>query len=368
MTKVIDILHMEVSQNLPHWLSPEARLKGRLKEIRAKNRQRYLDRLTKAYDPSEPRDEGGKWTSGGSVTNTAAFKSWFGGSKVVDDDGKPLVVYHGTTQNIEHFTREKANVEADFGAGFYFASSIHDINANYAGFGPDLTSKIEREADRIEAEADWAERGGKGVYERQQGAHEEAVEQARQKYAANQGTVLPVYLKFENPFTLGGKNESYLDYDLNYDEESDLYGEPTGTLAKFTEQLKLAASRASDANVDDLVDKIHEHGIDGGMSASKLDDLVRNDEKFNYATDDKGDLNSHEIYRQALEGVGFDGVIDHTVYTKFGGGRKIGRPMKEVDQDDTHYIAFEPTQIKSAIGNRGTFNPHNPDIGKGQKP
>lgn len=28
-------------------------------------------------------------------TDTAAFKTWFGDSKVVDDDGKPLVVYHG---------------------------------------------------------------------------------------------------------------------------------------------------------------------------------------------------------------------------------------------------------------------------------
>ena len=29
-------------------------------------------------------------------TKSAAFKSWFEGSKVVDDAGKPLVVYHGT--------------------------------------------------------------------------------------------------------------------------------------------------------------------------------------------------------------------------------------------------------------------------------
>lgn len=32
-------------------------------------------------------------------TDTAAFKSWFGDSKVVDTDGQPLVVYHGTSAN-----------------------------------------------------------------------------------------------------------------------------------------------------------------------------------------------------------------------------------------------------------------------------
>ena len=32
--------------------------------------------------------------------NSEAFKSWFGDSKVVDDDGKPLVVYHGTDQDL----------------------------------------------------------------------------------------------------------------------------------------------------------------------------------------------------------------------------------------------------------------------------
>ena len=33
--------------------------------------------------------------AGGNITQTAAFKAWFGDSKVVDADGKPLVVYRG---------------------------------------------------------------------------------------------------------------------------------------------------------------------------------------------------------------------------------------------------------------------------------
>ena len=36
-------------------------------------------------------------------TETAAFKRWFGDSKVVDEDGEPLVVYHGTAEDFDEF-------------------------------------------------------------------------------------------------------------------------------------------------------------------------------------------------------------------------------------------------------------------------
>lgn len=36
-----------------------------------------------------------------------AFKRWFGGSKVVDENGKPLVVFHGTNADIEAFNPDK---------------------------------------------------------------------------------------------------------------------------------------------------------------------------------------------------------------------------------------------------------------------
>ena len=40
------------------------------------------------------------------VTETPAFKKWFGDSKVVDASGKPLVVYHGTRHSFDEFMRE----------------------------------------------------------------------------------------------------------------------------------------------------------------------------------------------------------------------------------------------------------------------
>ena len=53
---------------------------------------------------------------------TAAFKRWFGGSKVVDENGDPMVVYHKTKADIQAFDKDKIG-GSDFGyagRGFYF--------------------------------------------------------------------------------------------------------------------------------------------------------------------------------------------------------------------------------------------------------
>ena len=50
----------------------------------------------------------------------------------------------------------------------------------------------------------------------------------------------------------------------------------------------------------------------------------------------------------ALVGMGYDGVI----------ATREGKPEE--------YVAFHPTQIKSAIGNQGTFDPNDPDITKAE--
>jgi hypothetical protein len=55
-------------------------------------------------------------------TASAAFKAWFGDSKVVTEGGKPLVVYHGTDEDITEFDPKKQRA-GRWGKGFYFASS-----------------------------------------------------------------------------------------------------------------------------------------------------------------------------------------------------------------------------------------------------
>lgn len=66
-------------------------------------------------------------SSNKSQTNTPVFKKWFGTSKVVDAEGRPLVVYHGTPHGrFEAFSYEARGTGADqhglgdYGKGFYF--------------------------------------------------------------------------------------------------------------------------------------------------------------------------------------------------------------------------------------------------------
>ena len=49
------------------------------------------------------RPDQGLKSSRAEQTETPAFKRWFGDSKVVDAEGKPLVVYHGTSKDIASF-------------------------------------------------------------------------------------------------------------------------------------------------------------------------------------------------------------------------------------------------------------------------
>jgi len=52
------------------------------------------------------------------------FKEWFGDSKVVDEQGNPLVVYHGTNKDFKEFSLDKAGSNNDpgmWGKGFYFS-------------------------------------------------------------------------------------------------------------------------------------------------------------------------------------------------------------------------------------------------------
>jgi predicted nucleotidyltransferase len=59
-------------------------------------------------------------------TDSKYFKKWFGDSKVVDEYGKPLVVYHGTTaNNIEIFEPHNASTDFDYPDAIYFSDSIN---------------------------------------------------------------------------------------------------------------------------------------------------------------------------------------------------------------------------------------------------
>lgn len=334
-----------------------------------------LDRLSSAYS----KQNGQEFFQRVQATKTPQFKEWFGKSKVVDAKGKPLLVYHGTTHDIEAFNKERSNIESDLGKGFYFSNTPEDVENNYAGEGPDLTARIEQKAEQIfndmEDISDRARATGKDgqkaiikKYDLPKKKYEDLMEMARvvakKELSGGKPNTIPAYISMKNPVVLGGKKETFFDYNESHDEETDEYGEPEGKLVEFTEALRNVAHEFHDADVDSAISTIMEKAMDyQGIGASDLVKLLKEDESAGllYATDEHGALASSEMIRQAFEEAGFDGIIDHTVNEKFGSARQRGKSMAGMDEGTTHYIAFHPEQIKSPF-NRGTFDPNDPRL------
>lgn len=82
------------------------------------------------------------FSSGTDQTDTPAFQRWFGDSKVVDKNGAPLVVYHGTTGDFSQFDTAKAGAatghrSADMGI---FLTADAGIASQFAGERVDDTT------------------------------------------------------------------------------------------------------------------------------------------------------------------------------------------------------------------------------------
>jgi len=56
------------------------------------------------------------------ITETKEFKDWFGDSKIVDKNGKPLIVYHGTNKKFNTF-KEEFPKNPELHTGFWFTSN-----------------------------------------------------------------------------------------------------------------------------------------------------------------------------------------------------------------------------------------------------
>jgi len=105
------------------------------------------------------------------------FWKWFGDSKVVDDQGRPLVVYHGTRAQFEVFDFGRIGQQGRAeGAGFYFTTNSQ-VAAGYGepmqvylsvqkplaygakGFSPAVLQKIVKRIAELEAQAEGMEVG-----------------------------------------------------------------------------------------------------------------------------------------------------------------------------------------------------------------
>lgn len=175
------------------------------------------------------------------------FWRWFGNSRVVDDQGRPLVVYHGTRADIHAFAGEKVKGRFPNSEGFYFTSR--------PGHASVYADSIDNAVNDFNPSSQFA------------------------KPVAEGGNVMPVYVSVQNPKIITVSE--------------------WGTL---------------------------ESAVDGDGGAR-----VR-----------------------AARDSGHDGVIVK---------RRAGD-----EYDGDLVIAFRPEQIKSATGNRGTFDGANPSIIASRRP
>jgi hypothetical protein len=267
--------------------------------------------------------------------DTPAFKKWFGKSVLVDAKGKPLVLYHGSTHHFDQFRPEIASPENDWGRGIYLSNTVADINANYAGEGPDLRNRIERMKESLMSSDDLSE--------------EEADLRARERLVGTGPLIMPVYARAEKPVILGGKGETVLKY------------RRPGTFGTFANAIRIIAEKYGIDEIPSLRDMMDD-AMDDTLTVRKATDLLLNDNNLVYAEDGDGTFYTREIIRQALEDTGFDGIIDRTVNQKFGSERRVGQPMVGMGPSTFHVIVFKADQVKSAIGNRGTFDRNDPKV------
>ena len=308
------------------------------------------------------------------VVRTKAFKEWFGdwendpknSSKVLDENGEPLVVYHGTTRAFSDFGKGVPNIDNDLGAGHYFSNSWLDAGENYSQVdSPDLSLRIQNLTLKI---WDEMEQDPEAFGIRENDFYRVGLDEAR-KYATEQlfgghSNVMPMFLNMKNPAIIephrfkaeieGTYIEGVVNEDLDL-VDGKLY-DFMNQLNDYYEELSITGNANVISDFYEHILSMEDHDSDNKVRVSiqSLYEFVKNDSSMQDAINEDGQYIALEVFRRAIEAVGFDGFIDTTVSSKF--------LMANLEFEDTHFIAFNDTAMKSATGNRGTFNPLDSEV------
>ena len=234
------------------------------------------------------------------------FARWFGDSKVVDKDGNPLRVFHGTTENFEEFDTSIRLTDGRDRAAFFSDSEI--VAASYTEHQPLEEKKRMTEAENLRAELE-------------------------SEYDRLTGDLPP---ERENAFIHAINNAEGVSVD--------------------------EANRLIDMR--DRLEKL-ESGLDLEESAALYDSkkpqmkAVYLSLQNPYISDSKGGRSDWTVptILQKVDRSKHDGIIFRNIVDTGDGTNTVS----------TVYAVFSPTSIKSAIGNSGTFDPDNPNITKSHK-
>lgn len=126
------ILADELSDQMDQTLSELSRQGIDVESATNKEIRKALEIASKAEERIDIQ-EPDFFQDGNINTDSEAFKNWFGDSKVVDENGDPLVVYHGTSTDFTVFDKDKVgyNYRESEGGGFFFTQKKRSAE-NYA--------------------------------------------------------------------------------------------------------------------------------------------------------------------------------------------------------------------------------------------
>lgn len=301
----------------------------------------------RGLDISQPNDEliaaldqpgEGEFNQDGTRNiDTQAFRDWFGDSKVVDESGEPLVVYHGTRKGgfgaFDVDGRGKTS-----GTGAFFTESKHGAST-YSGTMADVQVEdvaaivADPEAFNFEVTEDsgeWTAISPDGdswtSTDREQAIAE--VASGWVDSAGSQDANYSVYLSLQNPKVIdaGGQNWDSIGAEPEYFVQNE-----DGDVVEYFTNEADAYSWAEDE------DNIEEHGYLEVVEETNREDAASTDDLVREARDE-----------------GYDGVIFENITDEGPFGQGYG-------WDNKIFVAFAPEQIKS-VNNRGTFDPNDPRI------
>ena len=270
------------------------------------------------------------------ITKTKEFKNWFGDSKVVDENGKPLVVYHGTADIIEVFDERyggETTANNEYGA-FFFTDNL-EVAEDYS-----RQAYIRRYEGRDREKLE-------DYYKEQFNLTDEEIDNILddlEEAAENQIKTVDTYLKIENPLII---NNNYNVSPIQDIQEligwakEGRYSDVVEKYVDIYDTQKYAESDIEDYRKEIETRARENYDLEEGDTIEEY--------MFNDATREIMDENG--IYPEMQE---FDGIIIRNTIDDIG--------ERSQGIQDT-YIVFKPEQIKS-VNNRGTFNPEDPNIYK----
>ena len=316
-------------------------------------------------------------------TSTEAFKRWFKKSFAVDENGDPLVLFHGTAATFEEFSKKyrgRTTGAPSAGQGFFFTNDPESANeyVKYSSdelFGSDFEGQMEAVYERLHEEFSQTP-DGKRLRERVESTSQTFLEEeARVKeWLDNHPEVLERFWdRIKDDFPSGAdwyKGDHFPGWALSRLKDFVNSNYPTkvedaiwqafsdtnnlGAIEDFKDYAQKARSAekehdtAREAYVNPLAmlesaALMGPTGQYGGqvypVYLSLQNPLISDDKSQGYRETTYYDLT------QQAKAAGHDGVI---IRNTFDGSRRTS--------GEDVYIVFEPEQVKSATGNRGTFD------------